>query len=1013
MAAGMQERIAAALAQRYRVERELGKGGMAVVYLARDLKHGRAVAVKVMRPEVTAALGPERFLQEIQILAQLNHPNILALHDSGEAGGFLYYVMPFVEGESLRDRLGRTGVLPAEEALQVAREVADALHYAHGQGIIHRDIKPENILFQAGHAVVSDFGIARAVARARADRLTETGLAIGTPAYMSPEQALGADELDGRTDVYAVGCVLWEMLTGTPPYAGLNPQAILAPVPRLSSIDASFPRAFDRIFEIALAKQPDERFATAGELGMALRELQAGSEVAVRQAALPRPWMALAALSLAAMAVVTYLVVAMGLPYWLLGGAAVALLLETPLLTAAARRMARRAHPVGGGARGTLAASRTTGVLGALGVTVVAVGSAATAIAGGAGMGPLSTLISRGALPERPLIVVADFDSPSDDPELGPAIAGAVRDYWSDAETFAVVDEEAMRGYLQAMGREPDAAVDRAAAEEIAERAGAEALLIGEIVQVAEAYDLVVRVVAVPGGEQLLADREAAESAAGILGARDRLSVRLQRQLGEPLAAIRRRPSLSQVTTSSLEALRSYHAQSDAFQRGDTPEAIRLLEQAVELDTGFAMAHTLLQKYLAWRSEFRHAREHLVAACAHRERMVLERFSRDELQLGCLLYAERRPEEARRWARELMRRYPGEVLVVYTNMLMWSGEWEEAAELARHDLRSALAEADSMQAAGAEVPVRVLRILHGNLFFTLMATRQFRSADSAVVEFRYGDPLGPYRMLQWVAFAERDYDRAESMLDSLRAVSGARNEWPYTRLALAEGRLRDAEARLVSLPPWWATMVSVDVHWLRDDSAAASRVLSDVSTASALDELDERKLLRLVRAWALIGRPERAKAVLAAYERRYPADTRNQLFAYGKARADLLAAEGRPLEAVAAHRTAFEQRTTEANADEGWDTFFHVGRSFEAAGMPDSAILAYQRAVAYPGTLDDYATFPVAMQRLVALYAARGDATRVVEYGTVLTDIWKEADPELQAPLDAVRAHLAAAQADG
>jgi serine/threonine-protein kinase len=201
---------------------------MAVVYLGEDVKHGRHVAVKVLLPELAASLRGDRFLQEIRVTAKLQHPHILALYDSGEADGTLYYTMPYLEGESLRDRLKREKQLPIEDALQITKEVADALGYAHEQGIIHRDIKPENILFQRGHALVADFGIARAVSAAGAETLTETGLAVGTPAYMSPEQGVGSGELDGRSDLYSIGCVLYEMLTGEPPYAGPMPQAIIA-----------------------------------------------------------------------------------------------------------------------------------------------------------------------------------------------------------------------------------------------------------------------------------------------------------------------------------------------------------------------------------------------------------------------------------------------------------------------------------------------------------------------------------------------------------------------------------------------------------------------------------------------------------------------------------------------------------------------------------------------------------------------------------------------------------------
>ncbi len=210
----MLARLQQALADRYTIEREVGHGGMAVVYLAQDLKHHRPVAIKVLRPELAYAIGPERFLREIEIAARLSHPHILPLHDSGNADGVLYYVMPYVEGETLRDRLKREGKLGVEEAVRITSEMADALGYAHQAGLVHRDIKPENILIQAGHAVVSDFGIARAVSAAGTDKLTETGIAVGTPAYMSPEQSLGDSGLDARSDVYSLGCVLFEMLTG-------------------------------------------------------------------------------------------------------------------------------------------------------------------------------------------------------------------------------------------------------------------------------------------------------------------------------------------------------------------------------------------------------------------------------------------------------------------------------------------------------------------------------------------------------------------------------------------------------------------------------------------------------------------------------------------------------------------------------------------------------------------------------------------------------------------------------
>jgi Tol biopolymer transport system component len=272
---GIPAGLAAATADRYRIERELGQGGMATVYLAEDLKHHRQVAVKVLRPELAATLGPERFLREIETTAGLRHPNILPLYDSGAAAGLLYYVMPFVEGETLRDRLHREKQLPLEDALQIAREVADALSYAHGRGVIHRDIKPENILLERGHAVVADFGIARAVSTAGGGQLTEPGMAVGTVLYMSPEQAAGEGDVDGRSDLYALGCVLYEMLAGQPPFTGPTAESIarqhlLAAPPPITQLRPTAPAQVSAALTRALAKSPADRFGTPAEFIAAL-----------------------------------------------------------------------------------------------------------------------------------------------------------------------------------------------------------------------------------------------------------------------------------------------------------------------------------------------------------------------------------------------------------------------------------------------------------------------------------------------------------------------------------------------------------------------------------------------------------------------------------------------------------------------------------------------------------------------------------------------------------------------
>src|SRR5574341_1803246 len=294
-------RLAAALTDRYRIERELGQGGMATVYLAHDVRHDRKVALKVLRPELSAIVGADRFLAEIKTTANLQHPHILPLYDSGEADGLVFYVMPYVEGESVRDRLDREKQLPVEDAVRIAREVAAALDYAHRHGVVHRDIKPENILLHDGSALVADFGIALAVSRSDGGtRMTETGMSLGTPHYMAPEQAMGERDVTPKSDVYALGAVLYEMLVGEPPFTGPSAQAIIArvvteEVRSLTLQRKTIPPHVEAAVKTALEKLPADRFASAAEFAEALSgattvtRTPRAAPIATRSRPWPRP----------------------------------------------------------------------------------------------------------------------------------------------------------------------------------------------------------------------------------------------------------------------------------------------------------------------------------------------------------------------------------------------------------------------------------------------------------------------------------------------------------------------------------------------------------------------------------------------------------------------------------------------------------------------------------------------------------------------------------------------------
>ena len=273
-----QDRLAQALSDRYNLEREVGVGGMATVYLARDIKHGRQVALKVLRSELSSAMGSDRFPREIRLVASFNHPHILPLYDSGESGGFLYYVMPFVEGETLAQRLQREHQLPISDAIRILGEVTDALAYAHERDVVHRDIKPANVLLSGRHAVVADFGVAKALSAAAGDQLTTVGIAVGTPQYMAPEQAMGEASIDHRVDIYAVGCLAYEMLTGEAPFSGRSPQAILSAHVMETPADprekrSAIPGALAELVMKCLGKQPADRWQSAAEIRNQLETL--------------------------------------------------------------------------------------------------------------------------------------------------------------------------------------------------------------------------------------------------------------------------------------------------------------------------------------------------------------------------------------------------------------------------------------------------------------------------------------------------------------------------------------------------------------------------------------------------------------------------------------------------------------------------------------------------------------------------------------------------------------------
>ena len=594
------DHLKAALADRYAIERELGSGGMATVYLAEDLKHRRKVAVKVLRPDLAAALGPERFLREIEIAAGFNHPHILPLHDSGAADGLLYYVMPYVEGESLRDRLSREGALPLDDALRITAEVASALSYAHSHDVVHRDIKPENILLSAGEAVVADFGIARAISVAGADTLTQTGLVVGTPAYMSPEQVSGETHIDGRADVYALGCVLYEMLAGEPPFTGTSMQAITAkklsdPVPRLTTVRSSVPPAVEQIIKKALAPIPADRHVTAAEFTEEINRSRAGPpSVAGPQASTLRVTGLYLLSSLAVLGIVQLLVSQLGLPRWVVPGAVVLLLIGLPIIlaTAYAQRGAARISP-------ELTRWLTWrkailgGVLafGAWGVVVTAYMVLRAATTTGSPAAPSTAAPAIAVLPFRVVgpglelwregmvdLLSTNFEGVSGLRKIDPRV---VLSRWRVA-----IGE----------GTEPSSPQE---ALDVARHVGASYAVTGSVVGRQDAVRLAIEVHDVTSGE-LRGARQVDGSPDSMLVLVDRVALEVLRSGLVPASGPLPQLDIGHVTTTSLPALKAYLEGEQLYRRSRWAEAIRALRSAVDRDSTFAVALFRLALAYGW-----------------------------------------------------------------------------------------------------------------------------------------------------------------------------------------------------------------------------------------------------------------------------------------------------------------------------------------------------------------------------------------------------------------------------
>ena len=950
------DRLRTALAGRYTLERELGEGGMAVVYLARDLKHDRPVALKVVRPELTALLGPERFLREIAITGRLQHPHILPLLDSGDADGILYYVMPYVAGETVRQRLERERQLPLEEALRLTREVADALDYAHRQGVVHRDLKPENLLLVEGHAVVADFGIARAVETAGGERLTATGTVLGTPLYMSPEQATGG-VVDGRSDQYSLACVLYELLAGSPPFVGPSAETLvhqhLSVAPRpVSEVRVSVPGAVAAALQRALAKTAADRYETAARFGEALG------------VAMPTP---------------------------------------------ARESLAGASSPHPSTEDGKPAPVPPRALVGAAVVVLLALG---TFVAWKAGV--FRDLGGRGTTHpvKKDWILVAAFEGPADDSSL----AGAVRDLVSaalDQSTIvATVPDDQIRLALEQAGRPRGTRVDAALARELAYRHAIRAVVEGRVSRLGAGYSVVVRVLDADSVRVVAAVNDAARSDDELIPTMDRVARRLRRALGEHREDLRATWELSDTQffiTPSFEAYKRFLKARELLLGFDSRGAIALARSALSLDPDFAPAWGIMgygftnvdepDSALAAFSESLRRPGRLPDVARFQAQAALAQLRGDlpgalealdqALQYdprrqathsnrGYLLLSLGRPEEAlasARHAGEVSPFGPNQVtLLNQFAALLWLGRLDEARDVARGMKQDLAANAQGQIAVAAG---------------DWAAAESLGKALERLPEAAASDRMGMSCLA--VALAARGSVRAaeQSLQRDQRAHAEQRRHAAMERakrgrllLDLVSGRRSGVPEDVANSDTTTLALVTRGLWEAAEgDTARARRLLARFRTRSAIEQNRHGSNPILIEAW------------LAARAGHYGETVR----LLGPA-----ALQGDDIGSALFRSNRVLKR-------------WLVAEAYEGLGQPDSAAAYFELAISPlgdPGALRDARiAYSFAHRRLVLLCARMGRLEEARRHWEIFSSTFTRPDPEMRPLIEEARAALASAEA--
>ncbi len=1054
----LREQLQQHLGSAYVIERELGGGGMSRVFVAVETRLGRTVVVKVLSPDLAQGINAERFEREIRLAASLQQANIVPLLVAGDLAGLPYFTMPYIDGDSMRARLER-GPLPIADAVMILRDVARALAYAHGRGVVHRDIKPDNVLLSGEAAVVTDFGIAKALSASRTAAsgatLTQLGTSIGTPAYMAPEQVAGDPAVDHRADLYALGCMGFELLTGEQPFTKRTPQQVLAahlsePVPSAAMQRPDAPPALATLLARLMEKDPAHRPQSATEVLRALDGVTTSRQSLALPVAVP---VGRAVLWWATATVVVVLcakaaIVGIGLPDWVLPGAIVVMALGLPavLITSYVQRVARRsamatptltpggslmrAAPGGTVATMALKASphitwRRTWRGGAIAVGVFVVVIAAVMTSRAFGVGPWASLLAAGKLGADDRIVLADLAAPPADSGLVAIIGEAVRTALDQSRAVHLLQPAEVADVLQQMKQPRDERLARPdLVHEVAQRANARAVLGGRLVPLGNGYAISLDLTAANNGATLASFQATAASSQDLLKVIDRLTRQLRGKVGESLRQVQQSIPLERATTTSLEALRKYSEATIANDVDeDHPRAILLARQAIALDSTFA---------LAWR------------------------------KLGVTLYNNNAPQAAIDSALEHAVRYADRLPERERDLVLGAYYEEDQTAMNRGKLIAAY------QAAFAADSTSTTAAKDLSNYFQMR--QQFDSALRYARIYRRLRP-GPAAAasVAQMQIGLGDTAAARTLLDSIVLPAGGTPSveqlWARYELALAAGNRDSVRAALlvahrspqaVYRLQGAMTLGALDATWGRvrvsdslaraaqqiADSAGLTNAFAGISIAAndilvrnrpdrglkILDSTlaspawrrantDDLPVDVVASLYALGGSPERGKALLDESIKVTPGYRSPALQEYvARARARIALARKDYPEALAQFRTALDGDDGKP-AYQFCDAVFGIAETFDRMGQADSARVWFWKYLAIPRVIRNDRTTAItslfegstaaADKRLGELYDAANDRTNALKYYGDFVDQWKNADPDLQPVVTTVKQRMA------